>query len=393
MRFKPLALRVLQKILLYIVLFWLLSSALRAAMIFQQAQKKMQEIPIMVKTYCMPLLAQSVWSIDPASTQKMMMVISALPGIESVVLHTTLGETFHDGSPVKPGSEQTRFVLDVQLAQGSHESLGKLSVYTSGAAMRHSIANMLISSGLQRLLDFVVLALLIIFMMRRHYVLPMQQLANSIRAFRPGDTFALSRNKTEARDEMSGLTEALAAMRTGINHHQAEQTRFVSALASSRDQLLSAQALTLALSTRFNNTPQNRISEAVEQALAKIGPHMAADCCYLLEVDNSQTPRLLLNWYSAQAGNISDSLDPQQHAARASLARQVLQEGTVSLHDPDRESVTRGSSLLMVRIDHQDRPVGIIGCDRVLLSRPWTDADILVLRLLATLFANLLSHR
>ncbi|TDR78387.1 diguanylate cyclase domain-containing protein [Paludibacterium purpuratum] len=416
MRFKPLALQVLQQILLYAVLFWLLVSAVRAGLLFSQGQKHLAEIPDTVNTLYMPLLAQSVWDVELATTQKELASISAINGVESVLLETRLGQRLRYVRPHSDGEHHNIYRLDVHLNHGNRESLGTLTLYVSNTLVQREIANDLISSMAQRVLDFMALALLIVFILRRRFVVPVQQLAQAARAFVPGEPAPAFRLQYPAgvEDEMTQLLASFNAMRASINNHLAERKRYETALKQARDELasrveertarldrlLNFQQLISAVSSRFINIPLDEIDGAMEQTLAQIGTFMEVDRCYLIGVDQLQVVSMVHEWQAAGIAPGAEGLDFAPLSSRPALFATLLREGVLNIPNC-RQIPSFGhtqtqcdiQSLLMIRIDYLDQPVGVFGCDMVHSPRQWQDEEQLLVRLLGDMFANMIIRR
>ncbi|BEV72149.1 hypothetical protein THUN1379_16310 [Paludibacterium sp. THUN1379] len=413
MRFKPLAIQVLQQILLYAVLFWLLVSAVRAGLLFYHGQKRLAEIPETVNTLYMPLLAQSVWDVELNTTQKELASISAINGVESVILETRLGQRLRYDSPHAGNAPHNVYHLDVHLNHGTRESLGTLTLFVSNKPVQSEIVNDLLSSMAQRVLDFTALALLIVFILRRRFVLPVQQLAQAARTFRPGEatpTFRLN-YPSHIEDEMTQLLASFNAMRTSINSHLADRERYETALTQARDELarrveertaqldrlLNFQQLVSAISSRFINIPLAEVNLAMSQALMQIGQFMDVDRCYLIGVDHLQIVSMVHEWQAPGIDSGKEGLGFAPLTARPSLFATLMREGVLNL--PHCQSLPQADlasaqdaiqSMLMIRIDYLGHPVGVFGCDMLRHARQWQEEELVQARLLADMFANMI---
>lgn len=413
MRFKPLAMQVLQQILLYAILFWLLVSAIRAGFMFYQGQQRLERIPATVSSLYMPLLAQSVWDVEVANIQKELATISALQGVASVRLDTRLGQHLHADTPEPEEDHLTTVRLDVHRNRHETDSLGTLTLYISNTPIRRDIVSDLISSMTQRVLDFSALALLIVFILRRRFVQPVQQLANSVRAFKPGERSAPF-NLQQApgiRDEMTQLLESFNAMRASINTHLAERQRYETELTQARDllterieartdklnHLLSFQTLISCISSRFINIPLDEIDMAMNEALAQIGAFMAVDRCYLIGVDRALLVSMVHEWAAPGIATGTVGLDFAPPVSRPGLFSTLLRDGVLNLSHcksyPACAAMLQQSdvqSVLLIRIDYLGSPVGVFGCDMVRNERQWQDEELIQARLLGEMFANMI---
>jgi len=413
MRFKPLAMQVLQQILLYAVMFWLIVSAVRAGVMFYQGQKRLEQIPVTVANLYMPLLAQSVWDIEVASIQKELASISALPGVTAVKLDTRLGQHLRYDKQSQPQERSSAYPLDVRLNHRNAESLGTLTLFISNSPIRSDIVSDLISGMTQRILDFAALALLIVFVLRRRFVQPVQQLAKSVRAFNPSEPsppFRLEQNPG-IRDEMTQLLDSFNSMRASINKHLAERQRYELELTQTRDQLtasveartnklnqlLNFQTLISAISSRFINIPLDAIDNAMNEALGQIGEFMSVDRCYLIAVDQALVVSMVHEWAASDIATGTEGMDFAPLASRPGLFAALLRDGVLNV--PHCRALPRFTenlpqsdvqSVLLIRIDYLGSPVGFLGCDMVRCERDWQDEELVQARLLGEMFANMI---
>jgi diguanylate cyclase (GGDEF)-like protein len=416
MRFKPLAIQVLQQILLYAVLFWLMVSAVRAGLLLYQGQQRLEKIPATVNTLYMPLLAQSVWDVEMSTTQRVLTSISALAGIDAVALDTRLGQHLHYDRPVQASKHHNIYRLDVHLDRAGKESLGTLTLYVTNTPLQREILNDLLSSMTQRVLDFAALALLIVFILRRRFVLPVQQLAHAVRAYKPGEPsppFRMS-SASGVRDEMTLLLESFNSMRNSINSHLTDRLRYEVELTHARDQLalsveertveldrlLRFQTLISNISTRFINIPLDGVDQAMDEALEQIGGFMEVDRCYLVGVDEIQVVSMVHEWAADGIRSGHEGLDFAPLASRPALFSALMREGVLNLprcqtipglaSEPSHEDVR---SVLLIRIDYLGKPVGMFGCEMIRSERNWRDEELIQARLLGEMFANIIIRR
>jgi diguanylate cyclase (GGDEF)-like protein len=413
MRFKSLAMQVLQQIMLYAVLCWLLVSLLRAGVMFYQGQQGQQQIPATVSSLYIPLLAQSIGKHDNAEILTELATINALPGVDSLSLVTRSGQRLHYGRPEQNGERNHVYPLDVHPARQPGLSLATLTLSVSNTPIRRAITNDLISSMMQRVLDFAALTVLIVFVLRRRFVQPVEELARAVRAFKPGEHSAPFRlhQYPGIRDEMTQLLESFIAMRSSINKHLAERQRYEAELTQARDQLaarvdartgklnqlLHFQTLISLISSRFINIPLGEIDGAMNETLAQIGTYMQVDRCYLIGVDQGLAVNMVHEWSAEGITAGTSGLEFAPLASRPSLFATLLRDGVLNLpHCQTLSSFAPAlppsdvKSVLLIRIDYLGRPVGIFGCDMVREERQWQDEELVQTRLLGEMFANMI---
>jgi diguanylate cyclase (GGDEF)-like protein len=411
MRFKPLAIQVLQQVLLYALLFWLLVSVTRAGLTYYQGQQRLQQVANNVAELYLPFMEESVLAQDSQGIQKMLTTICALPGVEAARLDTTTGLHQQYIRTAKPLENHSVFKLKVPRSHTS-DSLATLTLQLSHAPIRQQILSELFSNMLQRVLDFSALALLLVVILRQRLVLPLQQLANTVRSFRPGETLPPLRLHQPAgyHDEITQLIESFQTLRSSINSHLLERMRHEKELLTSQflltrnvqertkelDQLLCFQTLISAISSRFINIPLEEVDLAMQEALAEIGPVMQVDRCYLVGLDKMQLVSMVHEWTQAGIAAGKDGLDFAPLTARPALYARLMRDGVLNLPDCRQatgetlDSTSRQQSVLMIRIDYQGKPVGIFGCDMEQSSRVWQDKELIQARLLGEMFASMI---
>jgi len=413
MRFKPLAIQVLQQILLYAVLFWLLVSATQAGFTYYEGQQRLQQIPRSVAEHYIPFLAGPIQAGDTRSIQRQLAVICTLPGVEEVKLDTLSGLHLREQRAHDTHVSHTRFELNIMPQHRQlRDSVGTLTVQVSHAQIRKQIISELLSNLAQRVLDFTALALLLVIILRRRFVLPVQQLAKAVRAFSPGETLAPFRLKQPSSytDEMTQLLESFNAMRASINSHLLDRMRFETELLGTRDQLslkvqerteelnqlLCFQTLISSISSRFINIPLVEVSEAMSQALAQIGDVLQVDRCYLIGIDQAQMVSMVHEWAREGVSTGKDGMDFAPLAARPGLYATLMRDGVLNLPDCRQatntatEETSRQQSVLMIRIDYQGNPVGIFGCEMEQRQRNWKDKELVQAKLLGEMFASMI---
>lgn len=415
MRFKPLALQILQQILLYAVLFWLVASVLRAGLSFYQGQQRLDHLPVTVRALYLQGLAQGLQHHEAATVHKVMAAIGTLPGVESVQLETPQGRQTLDirsESTRERLAGHVRYRLEIPSLAAATAPAGVLTLQVSSLPIRQEIIDDLISSMAQRVLDFAALALLLVYVLRQRFVLPVQFLAQAVRAFRPGEPASALRPPaaTAFTDEMTVLEESIRSMQASIHHHLADRQHYEAELTEARDRLaerveartaeldrlLQFQTLIAAISSRFINIPLSEIDEEMQRALAQTGHFMAVDRCYLIGVDDHQTVSLVNEWTAAGVEGPT-GLDGAEPVARPALFAALLRDGVLNLpccRDlPAFAGRAEVSSLLQLRIDHLGAPVGIFGCDMVRAERSWQEEELVQARLVGELFANMILRR
>ncbi len=421
MVFRSLTRQLLRQLLLYTLLFGMAVSALKALVIFQNGQDRMEAIPDTVAQLYLPLLAQSAWDVEIPAMQLQLKQIGQLPGVKSVALSTELGQTLrYDNPERKEDGVDRHFQLHVQSPSASGD-IGTLTLDVSNLETYQTIRREVLLSMGEYLLALLGLAALIWLLFSRYVVTPLKRLAEALQRFKPGSPTPLPAPTLDEQaqgNELTQLQTAFVDMSDSINRYLQDKERVEKELASHRDQLarlvdnrtdelnqlLRFQQLVAATSTRFINIPLAGIDQATDMALEEVGHFMQVERCYLIGFDQSWRVNAVHEWCTHGVIHTTATMLGENFMARQWAFGQLKRYGLLSLDRLDelpeeawleqQELLEhRVQSLFMLRIDYMGKPVGLFGCDMVSRERHWQAKEQQQARLLGEMLANAIIRR
>jgi DNA-binding CsgD family transcriptional regulator len=151
-------------------------------------------------------------------------------------------------------------------------------------------------------------------------------------------------------------------------------------------------------------TPTDEIGESIDHVLKEIGEWIQADRCYLFYIDNNA--HCMSNTHEWCAEGISTQRDFLQNLPLQMFpwVIQKLQSNTV-INVPNVQNMTDEAaaertilqmqdilSVLLVPVIADETLIGFVGFDGVVDHRIWTEADIVVLQLVADLIGSALQR-
>ncbi|MBV8678816.1 MAG: diguanylate cyclase [Aquitalea sp.] len=409
------------QLLLYTLLFGIIATGLKAALVLRDGQRQMDAIPATIANLYLPLLSQSVWDVDIPDIQLQLRLIGQLPGVQNVELRTELGQSLRYDNPAQQNQRNSgEYILPVQTPR-SLQAIGTLRLQVSRQHIYDAMWQEVTTSALEFLLGLSGLALLLWRLFNRQLVLPLQQMVEIVHNYQPNAALpALLPDQPHDRldNELSALARAFHSMSDNINRHLQERQAFENALASHRDQLaelvaertvelnqlLNFQQLIAGISTRFINIPLRDIDQATNMALGEIGHFMQVERCYLVSFSEEWLVNTVHEWCASGIQPTTHTLLEQSMLQRSWACQQLQHFGLLSLDSlaelPDEAVLEREDllahhvqSLFMLRIDHMGHPVGLFGCDMVSRPRNWQPKEQLQARLLGETLANTIIRR
>lgn len=169
---------------------------------------------------------------------------------------------------------------------------------------------------------------------------------------------------------------------------------------SSVQHRLACEQLLAELSSRLVNVSTPKLDAAVDQGLAEVGRLMGVDRCYLFRV--SADLATADNTHEWCAPGIRTQIAELRHVATAKfpwLLKRLRNGEPLCLRRvadiplnavPERQLMAQGQvqSVIFVPIRHGGKLTGIIGCDAVRGSHPWSETDGRLLRIVGETIAE-----
>ncbi|WP_024301389.1 diguanylate cyclase domain-containing protein [Pseudogulbenkiania sp. MAI-1] len=419
--FKSLARQLIPQLLLLGVLLGLATSAVRIGLLLQDERQQQNKMHETVQQLFVPLIAQSVWDVDLPALHRELKALARLPGIDHVVLHTRDGQTLRANASPAPRSHQIRYELPLTSELSPDKPLGTLEVVVRDRPLLATLGRELLDSLLTHLLELLVLVALLLWLLRQRFVLPLQQLTDKVRTFRPGQPvapFSIRRRPRRWTDELDQLADSFLLMRESLNTHLREQLRYeaelkthhdhLAALVGERtaalDRLLDFQQLIGRISSRFINIPLADVDRATELALAEIGRGMQVERSFLIGLESPWTIGSVYEWCEHGVLPTTRDFTGDDLSRLPWLTARLEADGFIGIGDtlavPDAAGEFAATlrrydvkSLLMVRIDYQGKAIGLFGCSMVSQPRNWDEKERQQLRLMADLLANMIMRK
>lgn len=419
--FKSLARQLILQLLLVGVLLGLATSGVRTWLLQHEEHDQRGKLHETVQKLFVPLIAQSVWDVDLPALRRELKALAQLPGIDHVVLHTRDGQTLREGTAAATHDRQARYELPLTSELSPGKPLGTLEVMVRDTPLFATLGKELLGSLLAHLLEFLVLVALLLWLLRRRFVAPLQQLTDKVHTFRPGQpmaSFVIRRQQQRWDDELDRLADSFMLMRESLNTHLREQQRYDAELKTHRDhlaalvdertaaldRLLHFQQLIGRISSRFINIPLADIDRATNQALAEIGRGMQVERSFLIGLAPPWTIVSVHEWCEHGVLPTTSDFTGDDLSRLPWLTDNLQANGYIGIDDslavPDAAEEFAANlrqhdvkSLLMVRIDYLGKAIGLFGCSMVSQTRGWDEKERLQLRLMADLLANMIMRK
>ncbi len=219
--FRPLANSLIRKIIALIAACTLLMVGLQGTMIYRQEQAFFNASLRDIANSSVPLLATSLWDIEPENIQQQLALIADRHQIGYVRLVVKTGQIFEAGQhALEKNTDQQHF--DIPHPHGNRGLIGHLDVWPDHEAqytdMLASLLPLLAGYGILGGLVCLLIALIL----RRDLQHPMQQIAAFVTELRPdklSQPLQLDRPVAHTRDEIDLVTEGFAALQRSLNNH------------------------------------------------------------------------------------------------------------------------------------------------------------------------------
>lgn len=406
---KPLIPQWLMQTLLAGCLFCLLVAGVRFYLGSQLQQQLLQRIPQQVQQQFMPLLAQSVWDVDPAMEKRLLQGIQSLDGVAEVSLLNTRGQVQLTLATPLPASH--RIELPVQSAGTGDQPLGTLRLSLSLRSLEYTLWREIAQAMAELMLAILLLAWLTRRYLQQKVLAPLAALATR---WQSPD----AHEQIVAQDEIAHLGQILQAhdQHAGTQLKQAKQTCYE--LTQQRDQLSSLLAMRTAeleqlsrfhqmvseMSSRLIQLDHADIEGEIAIALSRIGNLLEVDRCYLFKVAPSLRIHHTQEWCRAGVPSTAQQYENYPLQESAWFVPQLIKQHLVALsqledmppegHNERMRFAAHGiQSIAVVTLSYQGQVLGFFGCDSVLQKRDWLDKELTLMRLFSEMLCHTLLQR
>jgi PAS domain S-box-containing protein len=218
---RPLAWRLNRSIFGWATVCALLAACLQAGLGWWHTQAEFERAVAQIGETHVPMLARSVWDIEPEVVQQQLKLLLERPEIVKVQLRTATGQAYSFGQPGFMGVGQP---TSFKLAQPGRPDvdIGELQVHANPAALYselfYSLGPSLLTYGL---LTFLILWL-VQRVLRRELEQPLRALADRVQQLQPNELsvpLAIERGPKHQRDEIDLLIEGFRTLQLSLNRH------------------------------------------------------------------------------------------------------------------------------------------------------------------------------
>ena len=406
---KPLARQWLIPIVAACCAFCLLVAGVRFYLGSQQQQQLLQRIPLQVQQQFMPLLAQSVWDVDPVMEQKLLKGIQSLEGVADVSLLNNRGQIQLALSSQQPASH--RIELPVQSAGTGEQPLGTLRLSLSLRSLEYTLWLDIAQTLAELIVAMALLAGLTQRYLQRQILAPLAQLTARWHS-------AESIGTQAAQNEIDQLDQTLQhydhARETLLQNTRqtcfdlTQQRDHLSSLLAMRtaelDQLSRFHQMVSEMSSRLIQLDHAEIESEISIALSRIGNLLEVDRCYLYRVAPSLHIHNTQEWCRAGVPSTAHLYENYPLQESAWFVPQLIKQHLVALsqledippegHNERMRFAAHGiQSLAVVTLSYQGQVLGFFGCDSVLQKRDWLDKELTLMRLFSEMLCHILLQR
>ena len=406
---KPLARQWLIPIVAACCVFCLLVAGIRFYLGSQQQQQLLQRIPLQVQQQFMPLLAQSVWDVDPVMEQKLLKGIQSLEGVADVSLLNNRGQVQLALSSQQPASH--RIELPVQAAGTGEQPLGTLRLSLSLRSLEYTLWLDIAQTLAELIVAMALLAGLTQRYLQRQILAPLAQLTARWHSTESIGTQA-AQNEIDQLDQTlqhyDHARETLLQSTRQTCFDLTQQRDHLSSLLAMRtaelDQLSRFHQMVSEMSSRLIQLDHAEIESEISIALSRIGNLLEVDRCYLYRVAPSLHIHNTQEWCRAGVPSTAHLYENYPLQESAWFVPQLIKQHLVALsqledippegHNERMRFAAHGiQSLAVVTLSYQGQVLGFFGCDSVLQKRDWLDKELTLMRLFSEMLCHILLQR
>jgi diguanylate cyclase (GGDEF)-like protein len=389
--------------------FCLLVAGVRFYLGSQQQQQLLQRIPLQVQQQFMPLLAQSVWDVDPVMEQKLLKGIQSLDGVAEVSLLNNRGQVQQALGSTQPASH--RIELPIQSAGTGDQPLGTLRLSLSLRSLEYTLWQDIAQAMAELMLAMLLLTWLTRRFMQRQILSPLALLANRWQSPELA-THQLAQDEIDQLDQTlqrhdSAGKALLHGARQACQELTQQRDQLSSLLAmrtAELDQLSRFHQMVSEMSSRLIQLDHADIEGEIAIALSRIGNLLGVDRCYLFKVAPSLRIHNTQEWCRAGVPSTAHQYENYPLQESAWFVPQLLKQHLVALsqledmppegHNERMRFAAHGiQSIAVVTLSYQGQVLGFFGCDSVLQKRDWLDKELTLMRLFSEMLCHTLLQR
>lgn len=271
-KFRPIAARLIRRIVLLSALCAAVVLALQTAALWYQYRQRVVEVVELVGSTRVPLLGVALWDIEPQAVLLQVRAIASWPEIGHVRVRAATGQVFEAGD-VDLADEAHSHVMDIPAPRGG-PPVGRLELVSDPAHLRSVVWR----NALQMVLGYGVLVtalcVLIAVMLRRELQTPLESMARFAAELTPEQLTAPLRvvrsQRSDRVDEIDVLADGFGKLQAGLRGHIANLDDLVAERTEQLEQLVEEihrLSMTDALTGTYNRRSiDERLPSEVERA-------------------------------------------------------------------------------------------------------------------------------
>lgn len=389
--------------------FCLLVAGVRFYLGSEQQQQLLQRVPVQVQQQFMPLLAQSVWDVDPLMEQKLLKGIQSLEGVAEVSLLNNRGQVQLVLSSQLPASH--RIELPIQAAGTGEQPLGTLRLSLSLRSLEYTLWRDIAQTLAELIVAILLMTGLTQRYLQRQILTPLAQLTTRWHSPDSAGVHA-AKNEIDLLDQTlqryDQAREALLQSTRQTCFELTQQRDQLSSLLAMRtaelDQLSRFHQMVSEMSSRLIQLDHAEIESEIRIALSRIGNLLEVDRCYLFRVAPSLRIHNTQEWCRAGIPSTAHLYENYPLQESAWFVPQLIKQHLVALsqledmppegHNERMRFAAHGiQSIAVVTLSYQGQVLGFFGCDSVLQKRDWLDKELTLMRLFSEMLSHILLQR
>lgn len=406
---KPLTRQWLLQLLSAACLYCLLILGLHYYQGKQLQQAQLAALPRHVQQQFMPLLAQSVWDVDPATIQNLLQGILDMDGVVQVTLLNLHGQV-----QVQLGNGQLvshQIELPIPSPGTAGQGLGTLRLSLSLRQLEYQLWQSMVQTLVELALAVGLIFWLSRRFMRTHILQPMQRLGHASTHQPPVPRPPASDEIAQLGHLLGNQAEASRQLLLQLQQDKDEQsqqrehlTNLLAMRTAELEQLSRFHQMVTEMSSRLIQLGPADADREVGIVLARIGTLLEVDRCYLFRTSPAMYIHHTQEW--CRGGIISTAHRYENYPLDSSpwFVPQLLKQHLVALSQLDdmppegREERKRFAqhgiqSLAVVTLSYQGQVLGFLGCDSVQQKRDWQDKELTLMRLFGEMLSHTLLHQ
>ena len=219
--FRPIASSLVRKTVLLAIFGALLVTLIQGWLFYRHEASQFEESVEDIVQANLPLLASSIWDIEPEIVQRQVDALAGRQQVAHVQVRVNTGQVFTAGLAKYAGAPGLR-AFDIPYPTRQTGRIGTLEVTTNQQLLHTTVIKGLMGILIGYFGLTGLICLLIHYVLRRDLQQPMTQVAKFATALKPGtltDKLEISQRHKQHRDEIDLVVEGFGALQESLNSH------------------------------------------------------------------------------------------------------------------------------------------------------------------------------